>query len=327
MKRYDFPPPRCDTRGMAGRSVTVFGGTGFLGRRIVRHLHEAGLAVRIASRHPERAPSPPGVDKGAIEAVQADVNNDASVEAAVAGAFAAVNAVSLYVEHGRDTFRSVHVEAAARVARLARRAGAERLVHISGIGADGRSASPYIRSRGEGEAAVLRAFPAAVLLRPAVMFGPDDAFLVPLLGMLRRLPAFPLFGRGDTRLQPAYVEDVAEAVARVLRAAAPHGAYELGGPRVYTYRELLRTIADGAGIHPFFFPFPFAVWRAIGRLGGLLPNPPITANQVDLMQQDNVATAEVPGFAALPMVPQAIEEVMPEILRRMRRAEALRADA
>jgi uncharacterized protein YbjT (DUF2867 family) len=310
---------------MAGQSVTVFGGTGFLGRRIVRHLHETGFAVRIASRHPERGPPLSRLGNGAVEAVHADVNHDRSVEAAVAGAFAAVNAVSLYVEGGSDTFRSVHVEAAARVARLARRAGAQRLVHISGIGADARSPSPYIRSRGEGEAAVLETFPAAVLLRPAVMFGPDDAFLVPLFRMLRRLPAFPLFGGGETRLQPVNVEDVAEAVARVLRAPAPHRTYELGGPRVYTYRELLRTIVTGASFRTLLFPFPFAAWRALGYLSEFLPNPPITANQVDLMKQDNVAATDLAGFAALRIVPQGIEETLPEILRKAQQAEEPRA--
>jgi NADH dehydrogenase len=152
-----------------------------------------------------------------IASARADVNDDHSVAAAIADCFAVVNAVSLYVERGTDTFRLVHVDAAARVARLSAAAGLEKLVHISGIGADAGSPSAYIRSRGEGEAAVLQEFPAATLVRPAVMFGPDDTFLVPLLSLLRRLPVFPIFGHGETRLQPAYVEDVGEAVARIVR--------------------------------------------------------------------------------------------------------------
>jgi uncharacterized protein YbjT (DUF2867 family) len=159
---------------MPGQVVTVFGGTGFLGRRIVRHLNDAGFAVRIASRHPDRASSIfPGAGGSLIESVHGDINDDGSAAAAVTGVFAVVNAVSLYVERGKDTFQSVHVGAAERVARLAHKTGAERFLHISGIGADTRSASPYIRSRGEGEAAVLGAFPSARLLRPAVMFGPE----------------------------------------------------------------------------------------------------------------------------------------------------------
>jgi uncharacterized protein YbjT (DUF2867 family) len=182
---------------MPAQFVTVFGGTGFLGRRIVRHLHDTGFAVRIASRHPDRASSIfPGAGSR-IESVHGDINDDGSVAAAVTGVFAVVNAVSLYVDRGKDTFQSVHVDATERVARLARGAGAERFLHISGIGADTRSESPYIRSRGKGEAAVLGAFPSATLLRPAVMFGPEDAFVTPLLRMLGRLPVFPMFGDGE----------------------------------------------------------------------------------------------------------------------------------
>jgi NADH dehydrogenase len=192
---------------MSSRRVTVFGGTGFLGRRIVRHLHDAGFAVRIASRHPDRARSLfPGEASG-VEAVHADVTDDASVATVVSGAWAVVNAVSLYVERGKHTFRSIHVEAAERVAMLARRAGAETVVHVSGIGSDAASASPYIRSRGEGEAVVLDGFHAARMIRPAVMFGAGDAFLTPLATMLRHLPVFPMFGRGATRLQPGDGKD------------------------------------------------------------------------------------------------------------------------
>ena len=235
---------------MSCRRVTVFGGTGFLGRRIVRHLQDADFAVRIASRHPDRDRSLFSRDVSGIDPFRADVDADGSVASAVSGAWAVVNAVSLYVEHEQRTFQSVHVEAARRVAMLARRAGVETLVHISGIGADARSASPYIRSRGRGEAAALDAFPAAKLIRPAVMFGPGDAFLTPLLTMLRHMPVFPMFGSGETRLQPAYVEDVAEAIVRVLRAPAVRQLYELAGPRVYTYQELLRTIAASVGTRP-----------------------------------------------------------------------------
>src|SRR6266404_4827939 len=179
---------------MPAQLVTVFGGTGFLGRRIVRHLHDARFAVRIASRHPDRAAMFFPDAGPQFQSVHGAINEDKSVTAAIEGAFAVVNVVSLYVERGRDTFQSVHVNAAERVARLARQTGVERFLHISGIGAAPRSTSPYIRSRGEGEAAVLRAFPSATVLRPAVMFGPGDAFLTPLLLMLRRLPVFPMFG-------------------------------------------------------------------------------------------------------------------------------------
>jgi NADH dehydrogenase len=268
---------------MPAQFVTVFGGTGFLGRRIVRHLHDTGFAVRIGSRHPDRASSIfPGAGSR-IESVHGDINDDGSVAAAVTGVFAVVNAVSLYVDRGKDTFQSVHVDATERVARLARGAGAERFLHISGIGADTRSESPYIRSRGKGEAAVLGAFPSATLLRPAVMFGPEDAFVTPLLRMLGRLPVFPMFGDGETGIQPAYVEDVGAASARVLPAQGPHQVYELAGPRIYTYRAPLRALALAAGNRPLLSPFPFVLWRTIGYLAEFLPSPPITRNQVELM--------------------------------------------
>jgi uncharacterized protein YbjT (DUF2867 family) len=217
---------------MAREKVTVFGGTGFLGRRIVQHLLEGDFSVSVASRHQERAAALfPDVHIG-IEWTHADINDDGSVATAVAGVIGVVNAVSLYMESGQQTFHSVHVEGAARVARLAREAGVERLVHVSGIGSDTKSTSPYIRNRGEGERVVREAFPIATLIRPSVMFGRSDAFVSPIATMLRRLPVFPLFGGGQTRLQPAYVEDVAEAITRTMREFHSGMCYELGGPRV-----------------------------------------------------------------------------------------------
>src|SRR5215472_9469489 len=173
--------------------------------------------------------------------------------------------------------------------------------------------SLYIRSRGQGEAAVLRAFPSATVLRLAVMFGPGDAFLTPLLLMLARLPAFPMFGDGRTRVQPAYVEDVGEASARVLQVQVPHQIYELAGPHIYTYRALLSALAAAARNRPLLLPFPFALWHAIGYVAEFLPSPPITRNQVELMEGDSVAMPGTPGFEALQIMPRAIEDALPEI--------------
>jgi uncharacterized protein YbjT (DUF2867 family) len=209
--------------------VTVFGGTGFLGRRVVQKLCESSATVRTASRHPGRA------EGDNVKQIAADAHDERSVEAAVAGADGVVNAISLYVQHGSDTFYSVHVETAARIASVARRVGAKRLVHLSGIGADAGSPSPYIRSRGEGEAAVQAAFPGAVIVRPAVMFARDDGFLTTILRLLRVLPAYPIFGDGRTRLQPVYADDVAAAITQLLRQSKkPSPIYELAGPRVYS---------------------------------------------------------------------------------------------
>ena len=296
-------------RGMS--RITVFGGTGFVGRRIVRRLSESGVTVRIASRHPGRP------DGNNVEQIAADARDERSVEAAVMGADGVVNAISLYVEHGRDTFHAVHVEAAARIARVARRAGAKRFVHLSGIGADVASSSPYIRNRGVGEAAVQAAFPGAVIIRPAVMFAPDDAFLTTILRLLRTLPAYPLFGDGRTRLQPVFVDDVAAAIARILgQTQSPYPIYELGGPRVYSYEELLRTIARTAGLRPRLVRIPFAFWNAIAGLGEILPQPPLTRNQVELMQIDTTASDSRPGFRMLGISPRSLEDELDVMLNR-----------
>jgi uncharacterized protein YbjT (DUF2867 family) len=300
---------------VAGRTVTVFGGTGFLGRRIVRHMRSCGIPVRIASRHPDRRHRLFDPDDPQLQSVGANIHDERSVADALAGSYGVVNAVSLYVEHGQDTFHSVHVESAQRVAAQAHRAGVERLVHVSGIGADATSPSRYIRKRGEGELAVRTAFADALFFRPAVMFGPDDAFLTTILKLLRRLPIYPMFGRGRTRLQPAYVEDVANAVARVMRRVeTPPTIFEFGGPRVYSYEQFLRAVADQAGLTPLLVPIPFAVWHALAWASEILPGPPLTRNQVELMQIDTVSSPEVPGFIELGISPHSVEAILQRML-------------
>jgi uncharacterized protein YbjT (DUF2867 family) len=303
------------------RCVTVFGGTGFVGRRVARQLRALGVAVRIASRHPAQ---PEG---DGIEQIAANADDERSVQAAIAGADGVVNAISLYVEHGRDTFHSVHVEAAARIAGVARRVGTKRFVHLSGIGADAGSSSPYIRSRGEGEAAVQTAFPGAVIVRPAVMFAPDDAFLTTILGLLRSLPAYPMFGDGTTRLQPVYADDVAAAIAQVLRQSQkPYPIYELAGPRVYSYEELLRTIARFAGLRPLLMRMPFAFWGAVAGFAEVLPQPPLTRSQVELMEIDSTSSENRPGFRALGISPRSLEEELEAMLKRSKSSNAKVAD-
>jgi uncharacterized protein YbjT (DUF2867 family) len=294
------------------RFVSVFGGTGFLGRRVVRHIRQHGFSVRIASRHPDRAQRLFALDDPQLQSIEANIHDERSVADAVAGAYGVVNAVSLYVEHGRETFHSVHVESAQRVAAQARLAGVERLVHISGIGSDAASPSLYIRKRGEGELAVRAAFANATLVRPAVMFGPDDAFLTTLLKFLGQLPIYPMFGRGLTKLQPAYVEDVAEAIVRTLKQT--DSTFEFGGPRVYSYEELLKVVACEASLTPRLIPVPFAAWHVLAWFAKILPRPPITQNQVELMQIDTVASSELPGFKKLGITPVAVEEILQEIL-------------
>jgi uncharacterized protein YbjT (DUF2867 family) len=301
---------------MKDRIVTVFGGTGFLGRRVVWHLRKSGFSVRIASRHPDRGHKLFALDDPRLQSVAANIHDEQSVADAVAGAYGVVNAVSLYVEHGQETFHSVHVEGAQRVAVQAHRAGLDRLAHVSGIGSDAASSSLYIRKRGEGELAIRAAFAEATLIRPAVMFGPDDAFLTTILKLLRRLPIYPMFGRGLTRLQPAYVEDVAEAIARALQSTQTHAiTYECGGPRIYSYEEFLRAVAHEAGLKPILVPVPFAAWHGLAWISEMLPNPPVTRNQVQLMQVDNVSSPEMPGFTNLGVSPRCVEEILQQILR------------
>ena len=257
-------------------SATVFGGTGFVGRRVVRHLRESSTRVRIVSRHRR-----PGED-GGIERIATDAHDERSVEAAIAGADGVVNAISLYVEHGSDTFHSVHVETAAKIAR-----------------------------------AVQTAFPGAVIVRPAVMFAPDDAFLTTILRLLRSLPAYPIFGDGRTRLQPAYVDDVATAIVQILRQSQkPHAVYELAGPRGYSYEELLRTIARIAGLRPVLMRMPFAFWNALAGVAEMLPRPPLSRNQVELMQIDTTASERLPGFRALGISPRSLEDELEAMLRQ-----------
>jgi uncharacterized protein YbjT (DUF2867 family) len=284
------------------RTVAVFGGTGFLGRRVVRHLRKREFSVRIASRHPDRGHRLFGLDDPQLQSVEANIQDERSVADALAGAYGVVNAVSLYVEHGR-------------VAAQAHRAGVERLAHVSGIGADAASPSLYIRKRGEGELAVRAAFADALLIRPAVMFGPDDSFLSTILKLLGRLPIYPMFGRGLTRLQPAYVEDVAEAIARALQRTEMHAiTFECGGPRVYSYEELLKAVAHEASLKPMLIPIPFVAWRALAWFAEMLPSPPVTRNQVELMQVDNVSSPEMRGFGELGISPHSVEEILQEIL-------------
>jgi uncharacterized protein YbjT (DUF2867 family) len=298
------------------RVVTVLGGTGFLGRRIVRRLRLHGFCVRVASRHPNRGQALFRPDDPQLQSIKADVHDERSIADALFDAYGVVNAVSLYVEHGRETFHSVHVECAQRVAAQACRAGVQRLIQVSGIGADSRSQSLYIQKRGEGELAVRAAFADAILVRPAVMFGPDDSFLTAILMLLGRLPMYPMFGHGQMRLQPVYVEDVGQAIAKILQTELTGPAmFECGGPRIYTYEELLRTVAGAAGIKPTLIPVPFAAWSALSRFAEILPDPPITQNQVELMQSDSTMTPGIPGLRELGISPHSVEEILQHIIK------------
>lgn len=291
--------------------TTVFGGTGFLGREIVRALLASGQRVRVAARRPDA----PGLDDVTVERVVADIRYESAVARAVDGAAAAVNAVSLYVEKRDATFEAVHVRGAETIARCARQAGLERLVHISGIGVDTASPSPYIRARALGEDRTRETFPEATILRPSVLFGPGDAFLSALKGVTL-LPVIPLFGSGRTRLQPVYVDDVAAAVVAALERPDSAGrVFELGGAGIHSYRDILRAVLRELGRRRLLMPVPFAVWKLLAGLMSILPSPPLTRDQIVLMEDDNLVGPNAAGFAELGIEPYDLEGQLASLLR------------
>lgn len=293
-------------------TATVFGGTGFLGSHIATCLAENGWAVRVAVRHPARVSAGAGID-----AVHADVHDDASVADAVAGATAVVNAVSLYVEKGKEapTFRSVHEEGAARVARLSAKAGAGRVFHVSGIGADTDSPSRFVRARGRGEENVRAAFPDATVLRPSVMFGIGDSFFNSLAGIVRYSPVVPVIG-ARTRLQPVHAGDVAMLVERLLRRDRRRGeVLELGGPDIMTMGEIVAWLCRLMETRRMLVPVPPPIARLQARLLAVLPNPPLTVDQVELLGEDNVVSGES-GFHGTGIEPVPMADIVPHYIGR-----------
>jgi NADH dehydrogenase len=301
-------------------TVSVFGGTGFLGRRLVRRLAAGGATLRIAVRSPDRSRSVlRAADLDRVTALRADVRDPASVAAAVAGVDAVVNVVSAYVEKRGVSFESVHVQGARTLAQEAAAAGVARLVLVSGIGADPQSKSPYIRARGRGELVVRQAFPGATIVRPSAMFGPGDALFGTLADIARLLPVVPLIGGGRARLQPVYVEDVAEGIVRMLADRESAGrTYELAGPGVYTLRELVGFALRLIDKRRLLVPVPFAVAEIQARLFELLPSPPLTTSQVDLLRVDNLASGALPGFSDLDIRPKPVEDIVPTYIGRLR---------
>ncbi|XKE46554.1 complex I NDUFA9 subunit family protein [Halomonas organivorans] len=297
---------------MPDRPVTVFGGTGFLGATLVRELVEAGRPVRLVARRPARPAWAEDADP--LELVAADIRRDDEVARALEGAGAVVNSVSLYVQTRRLSFETIHVEGAGRLARLAREAGITRLVQISGIGADSGSPSAYVRARARGESAVLEALPKAIIVRPSVLFGPHDAFLG-TLARLTRLPAIPLFGHGETLLQPVHVVDVARALVHLTTGTAPRRRlFELGGGDVLRYREILELVMAQLHRDRPLVPVPFLAWRALALLASPLPSPPLTRDQVILMEHDNRVGEGVGTFADLGLTPRSLREGLPDSL-------------
>lgn len=306
--------------------VTIIGGSGFVGRYIARRLAKEGWRVRVAVRRPNEAlfVKPYGV-VGQVEPVACNIRDDASVRAVIRGADAVVNCVGTFRKGGKNNFDAVQVQGAERVARLAAAEGVSRLVQISSIGADPASDSDYARTKAEGEAAVLAAFPTAVILRPSIIFGSEDGFFNRFAAMTRMGPVLPVVG-ANTRFQPVYVDDVAQAAVKAVKGDAAPGIYELGGPEVDTFRGLmgrmLKVIQRRRAVvnMPFFVAgimgFVFDMIEAVTL--GLIENKMITRDQVRSLRHDNVVSPSARGFADLGITPTAMEAVLPEYLWRYR---------
>ncbi len=304
---------------MKNRTITVIGATGFLGRHTVRALAKAGWRIKAASRHPRRGffLRPMG-SVGQIELIKCDVRDASSVAAAVQDSDAVVNLTGILFEKGQR-FEDVQATGAAHVAEAAAAAGVTQLVHISAIGADRQSDSMYARTKAQGEEAVRRAIPGAVILRPSIIFGPEDSFFNKFAGMARYLPALPLIGGGRTRFQPVFVGNVAAAIVTALDSPAARGrTFELGGPAIYSFRELMEIILKQTGRKRALIPLPFGLAGFNAALLQLLPNPLLTTDQVRLLKKDNVASAGAPGLADLGITPTSVEAVVPSYLWRYR---------
>jgi uncharacterized protein YbjT (DUF2867 family) len=306
--------------------VTVFGGSGFLGRNVVRALAKRDFRLRVAVRRPELAGHLQPLGRvGQIHAVQANVRYPASVEAAMRDSHVAINLVGILAAGGAQSFDAVQAKGAETVAKVAAAAGA-RMVHVSAIGADANSLSAYARSKAAGEQAVLAAVPSATILRPSVVFGPEDQFTNRFAALARMSPALPLIGGGATRMQPIYVGDVAAAVAEVVDGKAKQGAtYELGGPEVLTMREIMEAICAITDRNRMLVPLPFGLARLNAFFLQFAPGMlKLTPDQVELLKSDNVVSdaAKASGLTleALGIAPDSMEAIAPQYLWRFRAA-------
>jgi NADH dehydrogenase len=304
--------------------VTVFGGSGFLGRHVVRALAKLGYRIRVAVRRPELAGHLQPLGRvGQIHAVQANLRYPASVEAAARNADVVINLVGILFERGRQRFEAVHALGAEAVARAAAGGGA-RLVHVSAIGADEKAPALYARSKALGEKLVLAAAPAAVILRPSIVFGPEDDFFNKFAAMARLSPALPLIGGGHTRFQPVFAGDVASAVVAAIEDRAKEGTiYELGGPEVKSFKELMQFVLASTGRRRLLLPIPFGIAKLQASVLQLLPKPLLTPDQVELLRRDNVVSEEAKRegrtLEALGIDPLAMAAIVPAYLRRFRK--------
>jgi NADH dehydrogenase len=312
--------------------VTVFGGSGFLGRHLIRALAREGYRVRVGVRRPDLAGDvqPLGL-VGQIGVVQANLRYPDSIAAAVRDASVVINLVGILYERGKQSFAGVQARGAGNVARAAAAVGA-RMIHVSAIGADAESTSAYARSKAAGEAAVREAVPDATIFRPSIMFGPEDDFFNRFAAMARVSPFLPLIGGGETRFQPVYVGDVAAAIAAAVAGQAQPGTtYELGGPAVRTFRELMEFVLATIERRRLLLPIPFGLARLQAQVLQLLPKPLLTPDQVESLRSDNIVSAQAQAeertLEGLGLSPTAIAAVVPAYLWRFRRTGQFRSRA
>jgi uncharacterized protein YbjT (DUF2867 family) len=314
------------TQSNSDKIVTLIGGSGFVGRHVARALAKRGYRIRVGCRRPDLAGHvQPLGSTGQIMPIQVNVRYPASLAAACDGAYAVMNLTGVLSSGGTQSFEAVHVFGAEACAKAARVAKASVFIQMSAIGADVNSASEYARSKGEGEVRARAAFPGAVVLRPSIVFGPEDNFFNQFAGMSRLAPALPLIGGGVTKFTPVFVGDVAEAVAKIIDVGEASGkTYELGGPEVFTFEQLLQFTLDTIGRKRLLLPVPWPIAKVMGTVMGVLPGAPLTADQVELLKTDNVisdeAAREGRSLAGLGIAASSIQSIVPSYLYRYRKA-------
>lgn len=305
--------------------VTVFGGSGFLGRYVVRALTKQGWRVRVPVRRPHTAHELKVIgDVGQVQLVQANLRYENSVRRAVEGSDAVINLVAVLFEAGKQKFESLHVNGADNIAGACAEFGVTNFAHISAIGADVDADSDYARTKGEGEALIRQAVPSADILRPSIIFGTEDQFFNRFAAMTSLAPAIPLIGGGETKMQPVFVEDVAEAVAKTITQGTTGQTYELGGPRVYSLKEMMELMLQVIDRKRFLVPVPWVAAGGLGFMGelsGAAPfvDPFLTRDQVKNLKVDNVVAEDAKGFADLGISPETVEAIIPTYLGKYRK--------
>jgi uncharacterized protein YbjT (DUF2867 family) len=302
-------------------TAVVFGGGGFIGRHFIRRLAKTGAVVRVPSRHVSRVGflRTAGVVGQIVPEIMSTFD-DAELAGAIEGADLVVSLIGILSENNKGAFDRIHTDLQARIAREATAAGVKRLVHVSALGASPDSKSAYARSKAAGEAAMREFFPEVTILRPSIVFGPEDQFFNRFAAIAGMSPVLPLIGGGLTRFQPVYVGDVADAIMATLsRPEAKGQTYELGGPIVYTFKELMELLLQEIGLKRLLAPVPWGVARMQAGFAEMLPSKPLTRDQVELLKQDNVLSGTLPGLSDLGVQPTAAELILPTYLDRFRK--------